>query len=402
MTILAMASLDLNNKRVLIREDLNVPVKGSSIVNDARVRAALPSIKLALEKGAKVMLMSHLGRPKEGVPLSEQPDSAMAPVAAHLSKLLGQEVKVMPQDFAAAASLKLVPGQCVMLENVRINVGENANADDLSKYYASLCDVFVMDAFGTAHRAQASTHGVAKFADIACAGPLLVAELDALEKALSKPVRPLVALVGGAKVSSKLQVLEALAEKVDALVVGGGIANTFLAAAGKPVGKSLCEADMIECARKIMAKTHIPLPVDVVVASEFKETAAPTVKLVDDVAEDDMILDIGPKSVAMLVETITSARTILWNGPVGVFEFPAFAKGTEAVARAIAANTGFSIAGGGETITAIEKYGIEDQISYISTGGGAFLEFVQGDVLPAVAILEERGRLACSKESITT
>ena len=392
MAILAMANLDLGNKRVLIREDLNVPVKGSTIVNDARVRAALPSIKMAMEKGAKVMLMSHLGRPKEGVPLSEQPDSAMAPVAAHLSQLLGQEVKVMPQDFTAADSHKLASGQCVILENVRINVGENANADELAKYYASLCDVFVMDAFGTAHRAQASTHGVAKFAGTACAGPLLVAELDALEKALNKPVRPLVALVGGAKVSSKLQVLEALAEKVDALVVGGGIANTFLAAAGKPVGKSLCEADMIECARKIMAKTHIPLPVDVVVASEFKETATATIKLVDEVGADDMILDIGPKSVANLVQTIASARTILWNGPVGVFEFPAFAKGTEAVAKAIAANTGFSIAGGGETITAIEKYGIENQISYISTGGGAFLEFVQGDVLPAVAILEERGR----------
>ncbi len=335
--------------------------------------------------------MSHLGRPKEGVPISEQADSAMAPVAAHLSQLLGREVKVMAADYTAAASHELAPGQCVMLENVRINVGENANADDLSKYYASLCDVFVMDAFGTAHRAQASTHGVAKFAAAACAGPLLVAELDALEKALNKPVRPLVALVGGAKVSSKLQVLEALAEKVDALVVGGGIANTFLAAAGKPVGKSLCENDMIECARKIMAKTHIPLPVDVVVANEFKETAKATIKLVDEVGADDMILDIGPKSVAMLVETITNARTILWNGPVGVFEFPAFAKGTEEVAKAIAANTGFSIAGGGETITAIEKYGIENQISYISTGGGAFLEFVQGDVLPAVAILEERG-----------
>lgn len=392
MAILAMADLGLNDKRVLIREDLNVPIKGTSIVNDARVRAALPSIKLALEKGAKVILMSHLGRPKEGVPLSEQADSAMAPVAAHLGRLLGQEVKVMPQNFSAADSQRLQPGQCVMLENVRINVGENANADDLSQYYASLCDVFVMDAFGTAHRAQASTHGVAKFAATACAGPLLVAELDALEKALNKPVRPLVALVGGAKVSSKLQVLEALAAKVDSLVVGGGIANTFLAAAGKPVGKSLCEADMIECARKIMAQTHIPLPVDVVVAKEFKETATPVIKLVDDVAADDMILDIGPKSAANLVETIKGARTILWNGPVGVFEFPAFAKGTEAVANAIADNTGFSIAGGGETITAIEKYGIEDRISYISTGGGAFLEFVQGDVLPAVAILEERGR----------
>jgi phosphoglycerate kinase len=392
MTILAMADLDLNGKRVLIREDLNVPVKGGKIVNDARIRAALPSIDLALQKGAKVIVMSHLGRPKEGVPLAQQPDSALAPVAAHLSELLGHEVEVMPQDFSAADSRKLVPGQCVLLENVRINVGENANADELAKYYASLCDVFVMDAFGTAHRAQASTHGVAKFATVACAGPLLKAELAALDKALSKPERPLVALVGGAKVSSKLQVLEALAAKVDALVVGGGIANTFLAAAGKAVGKSLYEHDMIEQAKRIMAKTHIPLPVDVVVAPEFAESAPATVKKVDDVTADDMILDIGPESAAALVETLGKARTILWNGPVGVFEFPNFAKGTEAVARAIAANTGFSIAGGGETITAIEKYGIENDISYISTGGGAFLEFVQGDILPAVAILQERGR----------
>ncbi len=392
MTILAMANLDLNGKRVLIREDLNVPTKGGKIVNDARIRAALPSLELALKKGACVMVMSHLGRPKEGVPMDHQPDSALAPVAEHLGKLLGHGVEVMSQSFSEADSRKLKPGQCVLLENVRCNVGENANTDELSKYYASLCDVFVMDAFGTAHRAQASTHGVAKFAAVACAGPLLVAELDALDKALSKPLRPLVALVGGAKVSSKLQVLEALAAKVDALVVGGGIANTFLAAAGKPVGKSLVEPDMIEQAKRIMAKTHIPLPIDVVVASEFAETAAATIKKVADVSATDMILDIGPLSAAALTETLGKARTILWNGPVGVFEFPNFAKGTEAVARAIAANTGFSIAGGGETITAIEKYGIEKDISYISTGGGAFLEFVQGDILPAVAILQERAR----------
>lgn len=392
MTVLAMANLDLNGKRVLIREDLNVPTKGGKIVNDARIRAALPSLELALKKGACVMVMSHLGRPKEGVPMDHQPDSALAPVAEHLGKLLGHVVEVMSQAFSEADSRKLNPGQCVLLENVRCNVGENANTDELSKYYASLCDVFVMDAFGTAHRAQASTHGVAKFATVACAGPLLVAELDALDKALSKPVRPLVALVGGAKVSSKLQVLEALAAKVDALVVGGGIANTFLAAAGKPVGKSLVEPEMIEQAKRIMAKTHIPLPIDVVVASEFAETATATIKKVADVSATDMILDIGPLSAAALTETLGKARTILWNGPVGVFEFPNFAKGTEAVARAIAANTGFSIAGGGETITAIEKYGIEKEISYISTGGGAFLEFVQGDMLPAVAILQERAR----------
>lgn len=392
MTVLAMANLDLQGKRVLIREDLNVPVKGGKIVNDARIRAALPSIELALTKGGCVMLMSHLGRPKEGVPMDQQPDSALAPVAAHLGTLLGRKVDVMPQGFSPDDSRKLAPGQCVLLENVRCNVGENANTDQLSQYYASLCDVFVMDAFGTAHRAQASTHGVAKFAPIACAGPLLVAELDALDKALSNPVRPLVALVGGAKVSSKLQVLEALAAKVDALVVGGGIANTFLAAAGKPVGKSLVEPEMIEQAKKIMKQTHIPLPIDVVVAPEFAENAPATIKKVEDVGANDMILDIGPQSAAALTEALGKAKTILWNGPVGVFEFPNFAKGTEAVAKAIAANQGFSIAGGGETITAIEKYGIEKDISYISTGGGAFLEFVQGDMLPAVAILQERAR----------
>jgi phosphoglycerate kinase len=391
MTILAMASLDLAGKRVLIREDLNVPVKNGKIVNDARVRAALPTIRMALQKGASVIVMSHLGRPKEGVLIAEQPDSKLAPVAAHLGQLLGMTIKVMPQDFSAADARALKPGQCILLENVRTNVGENDNADAISKYYASLCDVFVMDAFGTAHRAQASTHGVAKFATVACAGPLLVAELDALERALSKPVRPLLAVVGGAKVSSKLQVLESLAKKVDALVVGGGIANTFLAAAGKPVGKSLVEPEMIAQAKKIMAQTHIPLPIDVVVATEFKEDATPTVKNVDDVAATDMILDIGPRSAAALTAAIAKANTILWNGPVGVFEFANFAKGTEAVAKAIAANKGFSIAGGGETITAIEKYGIEKAISYISTGGGAFLEFVQGDILPAVAILQERG-----------
>ena len=392
MTILAMADLDLQGKRVLIREDLNVPVKKGKVVNDARIRAALPTIKMALDKGATVILMSHLGRPEEGVPLEQQPDSALAPVAAHLNEQLGREVQVMPQVFSAEQAAALPQGACVLLENVRMNPGEKKNSDELAAYYASLADVFVMDAFGTAHRAQASTHGVAKFARIACAGPLLVAELDALDRALSNPVRPLLAMVGGAKVSSKLQVLEALSQKVDSLVVGGGIANTFLAAAGKPVGKSLCENDMIECARNIMARTHIPLPVDVVVASEFSVDATPAVKSVDDVGPDDMILDIGPASAAALVETINSASTILWNGPVGVFEFPAFAKGTEAVAKAIAANKGFSIAGGGETITAIEKYGIQNDISYISTGGGAFLEFVQGDVLPAVAILQERAK----------
>ena len=390
MAIQAMTDLDLAGKRVLIREDLNVPVKDGRIVNDARIRAALPGIQAAMQAGARVMVMSHLGRPKEGVPLAEQPESSMAPVAAHLSTLLGHEVKVLPGDFSADDALALAGGQCVLLENVRTNVGEKANDEALARYYASLCDIFVMDAFGTAHRAQASTHGVARYAPVACAGPLLAAELGALDQALRNPERPLLAVVGGAKVSSKLQVLEALAQKVDQLVVGGGIANTFLAAAGKPVGKSLVEPEMVEQARRIMAQTHIPLPLDVVVADEFSEHAKAVVKAVDEVGPEDMILDIGPQSAAALVEAIAKARTILWNGPVGVFEFAAFSQGTEAVARAIAANTGFSIAGGGETITAIEKYGIADRISYISTGGGAFLEYVQGDTLPAVAILEER------------
>lgn len=391
MTILAMTDLDLRGRRVLIREDLNVPVRDGRIVNDARIRAALPTIRAALAGGARVMLMSHLGRPEEGVAISEQARFSLAPVAAELSALLEQDVRVMSADFSAREAEALEPGSCVLLENVRTNVGEKADSEELSRYYASLCDIFVMDAFGTAHRAQASTHGVARFAPVACAGPLLMGELEALNRALLSPERPLVALVGGAKVSSKLQVLEALADKVDALVVGGGIANTFMAAAGQKVGKSLHEQDMLDCARQIMARTHIPLPVDVVVAGEFSADAEATTKAVSDITDDDMILDIGPETARTLTDTLGRARTILWNGPVGVFEFEQFAAGTEAVARAIAANTGFSIAGGGETITAIEKYGIEDKISYISTGGGAFLEFVQGDTLPAVAILETRG-----------
>lgn len=391
MTILAMTDLDLDGKRVLIREDLNVPVRDDRIVNDARIRAALPTIRAALAGGARVMLMSHLGRPEEGVAISEQRQFSLAPVAAELSALLEQEVRVMSPDFSAQEAKALPPGSCVLLENVRTNVGEKADSEELSRYYASLCDIFVMDAFGTAHRAQASTHGVARFAPVACAGPLLLGELEALNRALLSPERPLVALVGGAKVSSKLQVLEALADKVDALVVGGGIANTFMAAAGQNVGKSLHEKDMLDCARQIMARTHIPLPVDVVVADELSAKAQASTKAVSAISDDDMILDIGPETVSTLTDTLDKARTILWNGPVGVFEYEQFAAGTEAVARAIAANTGFSIAGGGETITAIEKYGIEQQISYISTGGGAFLEFVQGDTLPAVAILEARG-----------
>jgi len=390
MTIRSIHDYPLKDQRVLIREDLNVPVKDGKVVNDTRIMAALPTIKLAMAAGARVIVMSHLGRPEEGKPISKQMEFSMAPVAAYLGNLLGAEVAIMAPDFSAEDARALAPGSCVLLENVRTNVGENSDADDLAQYYASLCDLFVMDAFGTAHRAQASTHGVAKYAPAACAGPLLKAELDALEKALSKPERPMLAVVGGAKVSSKLSVLEALAGKVDQLIVGGGIANTFLAAAGKPVGKSLVEADMIPVAQKLMENTDIPLPVDVMVATEFSDTAPATLKSVDDVAEDDMILDVGPKTSKQFADIINGMKTILWNGPVGVFEFEAFAAGTESLARAIADNDGFSIAGGGETITAIDKYGISDAISYISTGGGAFLEFVEGKTLPAVAILAEK------------
>jgi len=391
MTIRSIHDYPLKDQRVLIREDLNVPVKDGKVVNDTRIMAALPTIRLALEAGAKVIIMSHLGRPEEGVPISEQAQFSMAPVADYLGQLLDAEVAIMSPDFSAEDSQQLASGSCVLLENVRTNVGEKSDAEDLARYYASLCDIFVMDAFGTAHRAQASTHGVAKFAPKACAGPLLKAELDALEKALSNPERPMLAVVGGAKVSSKLSVLEALAGKVEQLIVGGGIANTFLAAAGKPVGKSLVEADMIPVAKKLMESADIPLPLDVLVATEFSETAPATLKGVDDVGDDDMILDVGPETSKQFAALIGGMKTILWNGPVGVFEFDNFAHGTESLAKAIAENDGFSIAGGGETITAIDKYGISDRISYISTGGGAFLEFVEGKTLPAVAVLEERG-----------
>ena len=392
MTIRSINDYPLKNQRVLIREDLNVPIKNGKVINDARINAALPTIRYALQEGAVILLMSHLGRPQEGVPISAQAEFSMAPVAQRLGELLGQTVAIMPPDFSQEDSLKLAPGTCVLLENVRTNVGEKANEDSLARYYAGLCDIFVMDAFGTAHRAQASTHGVARFAEKACAGPLLRGELDALDKALTNPQRPMLAIVGGAKVSSKLGVLQALATKVDQLIVGGGIANTFLAAAGFPVGKSLLEEEMIATARMLMAETDIPLPVDVMVAKEFSEQAAATLKVVEDVADDDMILDIGPETSKRFSEIIAGMKTILWNGPIGVFEFEAFSHGTEVVSKAIAANAGFSIAGGGETITAIDKFGISSDISYISTGGGAFLEFVQGEVLPAVAVLEERGK----------
>lgn len=384
MTVKLMTDQELAGKRVLIREDLNVPIKDGVVSSDARIKAALPTIKLALQAGAKVILMSHLGRPIEG----QYEDSySMKLVAAYLSDLLDCSVNVV-RDWRDG--LESANGSITMLENVRFNSGEKGNDDDLAKAYAELCDVFVMDAFGTAHRAQASTHGVAKFAPIACAGPLLAKELEALETALAVPAEPIAAIVGGSKVSTKLMVLETLADQVDQLIVGGGIANTFLAAAGKNVGKSLCEQDLIPAAQALMQKVSIPLPTDVVVGKEFSETAAAVIKSVDEVADDDMIFDIGPDSASHLASLIGSMATIIWNGPVGVFEFDQFAQGTKALALAIAQSDGFSIAGGGDTLAAVDKYNIGRQVSYISTGGGAFLEYVEGKQLPAVAMLEQR------------
>ncbi|WP_313485067.1 phosphoglycerate kinase [Stutzerimonas kunmingensis] len=384
MTVLKMTDLDLQGKRVLIREDLNVPVKDGAVKSDARILASLPTIKLALEKGAAVLVCSHLGRPEEGVYSEED---SLKPVADYLSKALGREVPLI-KDYLEGVEVQ--PGELVLLENVRFNKGEKKNADELAQKYAALCDVFVMDAFGTAHRAQGSTHGVAKFAKVACAGPLLAAELDALGKALKTPAKPMVAIVAGSKVSTKLDVLTSLADICDQLIVGGGIANTFLAAAGYNVGKSLHEADLLDTAKAIATKVAVPLPVDVVVAKEFAESAEATVKAVADVADDDMILDIGPKTAAMFGEMLKASQTILWNGPVGVFEFDQFGNGTKVLAQAIAQSPAFSIAGGGDTLAAIDKYGVAEQISYISTGGGAFLEFVEGKVLPAVEVLEQR------------
>ena len=386
MTVLNMTDLDLTNQRVLIREDLNVPVKDGVVQSDARIVAALPTIRLALEKGAAVMVCSHLGRPDEGQ-FSEE--NSLAPVAAYLRKALGRDVPLV-RDYLNGVAV--VPGDIVLLENVRFNSGEKKNTDELAQQYAALCDVFVMDAFGTAHRAQGSTHGVAKFAKVACAGPLLSAELAALGKALGAPAKPMAAIVAGSKVSTKLDVLTSLSDLCDQLIVGGGIANTFLAAAGFPVGKSLYEADLIDTAKAIAAKVSVPLPVDVVVAKAFAADAQATVKAVADVAEDDMILDIGPETAKQFAELLKNSKTILWNGPVGVFEFDQFANGTKVLAQAIAESDAFSIAGGGDTLAAIDKYNVADQISYISTGGGAFLEFVEGKVLPAVAILEERAK----------
>lgn len=383
MQIITMTDLDLAGKRVLIRQDLNVPLQAGQVASDARIRASLPTIQQAVQAGARVLLMSHLGRPQEGVVSAE---NSLAPVAEHLSKLLGQPVRLVT-NYLNASALEVAPGEVVLLENVRFNLGEKSNTDELAQAYAALCDIFVMDAFGTAHRAQASTHGVARFAAQACAGPLLAQELAALDKALSNPVKPLVALVGGSKVSTKLQVLQSLATKCEQIIVGGGIANTFLAAAGFPIGKSLYEPDLVATAKQLMQQVTIPLPSDVVVAKEFSEQAVATIKPVAEVAADDMILDIGPDSAAALELLLQQAGTILWNGPVGVFEIPQFSSGTQVVAKAIANSPAFSIAGGGDTLAAIDKYGLAQQVSYISTGGGAFLEYVEGKELPAVAVL---------------
>jgi phosphoglycerate kinase len=392
MSVIRMSDLDLSGKRVLIREDLNVPVADGAVTSDARIRAALPTIEAALSAGAAVMVMSHLGRPTEG-----EPDStfSLRPVAEHLAGLLGRDVPLVADWIEG---VDIAPGQLVLLENVRFLAGEKACEETLARKMAALCDVFVMDAFGTAHRAQASTYGVAEYAPVACAGPLLAAELEALGKALDNPARPFVAIVGGSKVSTKLTVLDTLAGLVDTLIVGGGIANTFIAAAGQEVGKSLYEADMVDTARQLAAggagRADIPVPSDVIVANEFSADADPVLKNNEDVAADDMILDIGPRTAERFAEILAAAGTIIWNGPVGVFEFDAFGDGTRALAEAIASSKAFSVAGGGDTLAAIDKYGVRDRISYISTGGGAFLEFVEGKKLPAVAMLERRAAAA--------
>ncbi len=391
MSIVNMTELELSGKRVLIREDLNVPIKDAKVTSDARLKAAIPTIKLALDSGAKVMVMSHLGRPIEG---NAEQQYSLAPVVDYLNDALDYPVRLETDYLNGVESQS---GELVVLENVRFNTGEKKDDSTLAQQYAALCDVFVMDAFGTAHRAQASTHGVAKYAPVACAGPLLENELAALGKALDNPARPMLAIVGGSKVSTKLTVLDALSGIVDQLIVGGGIANTFIAAQGHNVGKSLCESDLIPEAKRLMQAASdndgtIPVPVDVVTGLEFSETTAGTTKKVSDVSDDDMIFDIGPESAEQLAEMIKNAGTIVWNGPVGVFEFDQFEQGTKAISMAIAQSNAFSIAGGGDTLAAVDKYGIADKISYISTGGGAFLEFLEGKVLPAVAMLELRGK----------
>ena len=390
MSVIKMTDLDLAGKRVLIREDLNVPIKDGKVTSDARIRASMPTITHAANAGAKVMLMSHVGRPTEGE-FSEE--NSLQPVADHISGLLGKPVRLI-RDYLNGG-FDVADGEVVLLENVRFNAGEKSNEEALSRQYAALCDIYVMDAFGTAHRAQASTHGAGTYAPVACAGPLLAGELDALGKALDNPARPMVAIVGGSKVSTKLTVLESLSTKVDQLVVGGGIANTFIAAAGYPVGKSLYEADLIDTCKKLTADAEagggsIPVPTDIVCAKEFSPTADATLKAADACLDDDMIFDIGPDSAAALAVIIKNAGTIVWNGPVGVFEFDQFGEGTKAISLAIAESDAFSIAGGGDTLAAVDKYDIADKVSYISTGGGAFLEFLEGKDLPAVTMLEER------------
>ena len=392
MSVIKMTDLDLAGKRVLIRQDLNVPIADGKVTSDKRIRASLPTLEHCIKAGAKVMVMSHLGRPTEGESAEE---FSLAPVAAHMSGLLGQDVKLVKSYIGS--NVDVADGEVVLLENVRFNLGEKKNDESLSKQYAALCDVYVMDAFGTAHRAQASTHGAGQFAPTACAGPLLAGELEALGKALDNPARPMVAIVGGSKVSTKLTVLESLATIVDQLVVGGGIANTFIAAAGLPMGKSLYEADLIETCKKLTADAKanggsIPVPTDIVCAKEFSPTAEATLKGADECLDDDMIFDIGPDSAAELAEIIKNAGTIVWNGPVGVFEFDQFGEGTKAIALAIAESSAFSIAGGGDTLAAVDKYNISDKVSYISTGGGAFLEFLEGKKLPAVEMLEGRAK----------
>ena len=392
MSFIKLTDLDLAGKRVLIRADLNVPVKDGKVTSDARITASMPTIEHCMKAGAKVMVMSHRGRPEEGVADEE---NSMQPIADDMSAKLGKTVPLVKDYLDNAPEVN--EGEVVLLENVRFNAGEKKDNEELAKKYASMCDVFVMDAFGTAHRAQASTHGVGKFAPTACAGILLSGELDALAKALAEPARPMVAIVGGSKVSTKLTVLEALSEKVDQLVVGGGIANTFLKAAGHPVGKSLCEDDLVDTAKALMEKMNargasIPIATDVVVGKQFDENEPAVLKQADEVSDDDMIFDIGPDSAKVLADIISKAGTIVWNGPVGVFEFDQFGEGTKTVSMAIANASGFSLAGGGDTIAAIQKYDIYDKVSYISTAGGAFLEYLEGKTLPAVAMLEERAK----------
>ena len=392
MNVIDLRDLELKGKRVLIREDLNVPIKNGQVMSDARIQAAIPTIQYALDAGAKIMVMSHLGRPKEAMSIRDQPEMSMRPVADYLANTMQKKVRLVDDYLDGVDDALFDDADFILFENVRVNAGEKKNDEALAKKLAALCDVFVMDAFGTAHRAQATTEGVARFAPVACAGPLLVKELDALQRAVANPEHPIVAIVGGSKVSTKLEVLDALSDKVDSMIVGGGIANTFIAAQGHEVGKSLCELGLLDSAKALMNKVEIPIPTDVVVADGIDQPDTAETKLVSEINPDQMILDIGPQSQQVIGEILKNAKTIIWNGPVGVFEEAAFAGGTQQLAKQIAENKGFSIAGGGDTLAAIDKYGVSADISYISTGGGAFLEFVEGKTLPAVAILELRAK----------